>query len=70
MRATVDTREQEVSLEPYLVPGHRGLYRPDRTAVHAPDGTAFEVLDDPRGALRAMPPGAPWSASPLLYFLG
>lgn len=70
MRATVNAAAQEVSFRPYLAPGRRGVYHPDRTVVFAEDGTVFEELDGPREDLQRMPAGVRWSGSQLLYFLG
>ncbi len=32
-RVTVDTYKQRVTIDPFLGPGHVGLYRPSRTAI-------------------------------------
>src|ERR1700758_3971759 len=52
MRITVDTREEITTIEPFVAPGQKGIYRPHRTAVESSDGTLVEELKDPRDTLK------------------
>jgi hypothetical protein len=70
MRVSVDTHEQRTVFEPFAAPGQRGVYRPDRTCVETLGGALAEHLAAPRDNLKAMVPGAPWSAAQILYFVG
>jgi hypothetical protein len=69
-RIDVDTRKQLVRFEPFLVPGHRALYEPHRTAIEASDGTVLEELSEPRENLKNLVPGTPWNGPQLVYFAG
>lgn len=69
-RATIHTPEQKVTFDPYIAPGHKGIYLPDRTAVEAADGTIVQALDNPRRALENLVPGTAWTETQILYFLG
>ncbi|MDL2410667.1 hypothetical protein PY650_34890 [Rhizobium calliandrae] len=66
-RVTVDTRDQRVSIDPFLEPGHVGLYQPDRTAIVTTDGRIVEELKEPRESFK---PDSPWSGPQLVYFAG
>jgi hypothetical protein len=69
-RLRVNTREQRVTMEPFIVPGQRGTYEPSRTSVESLDGSLLEELRNPRESLETLPAGTPWSKSQLIYFLG
>lgn len=66
-RVTVDTHEQRVVIDPFIKPGHVGLYQPDRTAIVTGDGTVVEDLDNPRDSFQ---PDTAWSGPQLIYFAG
>ncbi len=70
-RITVDTREQKVSFEPFLRPGQRGIFEPNRTAVEFSDGTILSELKNPRVSFSENNLfGFPWSGTQLAYFAG
>jgi hypothetical protein len=70
MRVHVATRVQNVTLEPFLVLGKNGVYKPSRTAIESSDGTVLEELKNPRESLENLPAGTPWSGPQLIYFFG
>jgi hypothetical protein len=70
MRVTIDTREQKTVFDPFLAPGQRAVYVPNRTTVEAADGALLEELNHPRDSFKNMAPGTPWKATQLAYFVG
>ncbi|MFD3524580.1 hypothetical protein [Streptomyces sp. NPDC058653] len=68
--ATVDTRSQRASLEPFGTPGHRGLFAPHRVEVVGPDGNVLADRDEPRRAFENHPEGALWDELQTAYFAG
>src|SRR5262249_44287846 len=69
-RVTVDTREQQTILGPFLAPEQCAIFKPDGTTVETVEGTVLEDLKDPRDSFTRMPAGTPWSATQLAYFVG
>jgi hypothetical protein len=66
-RVTLDTKTQRTTFEPFLAPGQRGIFEPNRTAVQSLDGASLEELKDPRGSFKD---SETWSATQLAYFAG
>lgn len=54
-RVTVETGEQRVRVEPFIVPNHVGLYEPRRTAVVTTAGAMVEELENPRESFERRP---------------
>lgn len=70
MKATIYTREQRSTFEPFIASDQRGVYEPSRTLIEKSGGRPIAVLDHPRDSLVNMIPGTPWSAPQVLYFIG
>src|ERR1044071_7457847 len=70
MRVTVNTREQNAIIEPFVSHVQKGIYQPRRTVVASFDDTLLEELNNPRDSLKAMALGTPWTAPQILYFIG
>ncbi|MFI5613400.1 hypothetical protein [Amycolatopsis sp. NPDC051903] len=68
--ATVDTREQRVSWEPFGEPGRRGRFTPERVEILAADGAVVGGRDDPRASFAGFTPETPWDRLHKLYFSG
>jgi hypothetical protein len=70
IHVAIDTQRQHVEYTPFLKPGQRGVYEPDRTAVFAGDGEILEQRESPRTSFAGHNLTTPWDAQNLLYFTG
>jgi hypothetical protein len=68
--ATVDTRAQRVSWEPFGKPEQSGRYTPDRVEILAADGTVVAERDNPRSAFAGFTHESPWDQLHKAYFSG
>lgn len=66
-RVTVDTRDQHVSIAPFIKADHIGVYTPERTAIVTANGQVIEELDHPRDSFQ---PDTAWTRTQLIYFIG
>jgi hypothetical protein len=65
-----DTRRQSVQISGFTAPDKYGLYRPDRVAVEASDGTVLAERSDPRSAFAGHNQTTPWDDLHLAYYCG
>jgi hypothetical protein len=70
IHVSVDTQRQHVEYTPFLKPGQRGIYEPDRTTVVASNGAIEEQRESPRAAFAGHTLTTRWDAHHLLYFSG
>ena len=67
--ATLDTRSQDVTYNPFGQPGHRSRYTPDRVEITEIDGTVLAASDDPRRLFEGNK-ASPWGGLHKAYFAG
>jgi hypothetical protein len=68
--ATVDTRDQRVSWEPFGKPGQRAWYTPERVEILGADGAVLAERADPRGSFEGLTRETPWDQLHKAYFSG
>lgn len=70
INASVETQRQHVEYTPFLKPGQRGVYEPERTAIIGANGETIEHRDSPRASFAGHTIMTPWDAQQLIYFTG
>src|ERR1700754_2629747 len=68
--ATLDTRCQDVTFDPFGAPGHRSRYTPDRVEIIDADGTVLKGRDDPRRLFEGYAKASSWGGLHKAYFAG
>jgi hypothetical protein len=68
--ATLDTRSQDVTYDPFGQPGHRSRYTPDRVEITDTDGTVLAEHDDPRRLFDGHEKAGSWGGLHKTYFAG
>jgi hypothetical protein len=68
--ATLETRSQEVTYDPFGRPGHHARYTPDRVEITDTDGTVLAERDDPRRLFEGHEDARSWGRLHKAYFAG
>lgn len=67
---SIDPHRQHVEYFPFIKPGQRGVYQPDRTSILDSRGESAGERASPRDAFAGHTLTTPWDAQHLLYFGG